>query len=135
MERKQLVNLHNYLYVTYKNKMNISFVDVAEDDFGAQINNRVVKLPNCIKTNPTEWSLFAFLHEIGHVLTNKSDMKRCQQEFLATQWAIKEAKRIGFDVPPSYIKTYQDYIWKWRDKGIKCGAKQIPTCDELTLTV
>ncbi len=114
--------------------MNIVFSDVADDDFGSFINSRIVKLPNGIKNNPTEWSLFAFLHEIGHVITNDSCMKRCQQEYLATQWAIKEAKRIGFDVPENFIEIYQDYIWKWRDKGIKCGAKEMPTRKELTLT-
>ena len=67
-------------------------------------------------------------------MTNTTKMKRCEQEYRATQWAIDEAKRIGFLVPKSYIYTYQDYIFRWRNTGIKLKAKSIPSEKELTLT-
>ena len=84
-------------------------------------------------TNPTEWGIFAMLHEIGHVMTNTIQMKRYEQEYLATVWAINEAKKIGFNVPKSYISIYQDYIWKWRETSIKRKAKFVVSKDSLTL--
>ena len=134
MDRKHLVYLHNLVYVSYKDKANIVFKkNVARDDFYTIIESKTIELPEYIKTHPTEWSLFAFLHEIGHIMTNSTKMKRCVQEYLATQWAINEAKRIGFIIPDSFLKTYQNYILKWRTTGIKCGANNVPSCEELTL--
>ena len=113
--------------------MTIKFEKRAPNDFGSYIFSKVVIIPDATRNNQSEWTLFAFLHEIGHVKTNTITMKRCEQEFLATKWAMAEAKRIGFDVPPNYIKTYQEYILDWRERGIKCGAKTIPMINDLML--
>lgn len=133
MTREQLVNRHNYLYVMYKGKMNICFEDLAKDDFGSYIRSRKIVLPKYIKTNPTEWSLFAFLHEIGHIETNTPNMKRYEMEYLATQWAISEARRIGFNVQDWILDTYQNYIWRWRETSLKHKGKNVASKQELTL--
>ena len=134
MNREELGKLHNLVYRTYRHRMTIVFEDTPGNDFSCYPVSGKVMLPQSIKTAPTEWSLFAFLHEVGHVLTNKAGMKRCEQEFMATQWALAEAKRIGFTVPVLYIKTYQDYIWNWRMAEEKVYGKGIPTREALTLT-
>ena len=33
-------------------------------------------------------STFTLLHEIGHCENNNSKMRRCEQEYFATQWAL-----------------------------------------------
>lgn len=113
--------------------MRIEFVNTNPDDFGSKIISRVVLLPKCTKSDYDEWSLFAFLHEIGHIKTNTDKMKRCVQEYLATKWAMEEAKRIGFDVPERYISTYQKYIWGWWNRAYKRGCKTLPEKEDLDL--
>ena len=134
MTREKLVLLHNCLYIQYKNEMAIVFEDNQSDEFYSYLLSRKIVLPNYIRSNPTEWSLFAFLHEIGHIMTNTTSMKRYEQEYLATQWAIDKAKEIGFDVPEKYIDTYQKYIWKWRETSIKHKAKNVATKESLVLS-
>lgn len=134
-KKERLKYLYCFVYLKYATKMAIVFKDgLAEDDFGSYIKERIVEVPKCTILNPDEWSLFAFLHEIGHIMTNNTKMKRCEQEYLATKWAIKESTEIGFKVPKKYITVYQNYIWEWRDRGIKCGAKKIPSREQLTLS-
>ena len=133
MTRKKLIYLHNLIYNKYSPSMIITYEN-DEDVFWSRIDSKEVALPVDVKAHPTEWSLFAFLHEIGHVLTNTEKMKRCYQDFLATEWALKEAKRIGFDVPKEYIDIYQEYIWKWRSTGIKLKGKNMPSKQSLLLS-
>ena len=133
MDEKQLRKLHNLVWINYHNQMEIVFEDVEEDDFGSYLISRRVSLPKIIIAHPTEWSLFAFLHEVGHIMTNTTKMKRCEQEFLATQWALKEAKRIGFHVPEAYVRVYQQYIWNWHEAGRRLKGRSMKTTEELTL--
>ena len=55
-------------------------------------------------------STFELLHEIGHIETTKSGMRRCESEYYATQWAIDRCKEYGLAIPDKIIKEYQDYI-------------------------
>lgn len=64
-------------------------------------------------------STFDLLHEIGHIETTKSNMRRCESEFYATQWAIDRAKEYGMEVPANVIKDYQDYIDDELARGIR----------------
>lgn len=64
-------------------------------------------------------STFDLLHEIGHVETTKSSMRRCEAEFYATQWAIDRAKEYDIAVPESVIKVYQDYIDLELARGVR----------------
>lgn len=131
---EQLKKYHNYIYYVYSKQMTIEFREKSKiDDFYSYVEKRIVVLPKKIIQNPSEWSLFAFLHEIGHILTNTSKMKRCEQEYAATQWALDEARKIGFAVPYGFIVTYQNYIWNWREKSIRLKGNNIPSKDELSL--
>ncbi len=125
--------LRNLVYLKYCSKMTITFKDLDEDNFGSYIIRKEIEYPNAAWENPTEWTLLAFLHEIGHVMTNTPNMKRYYQEYLATQWALDEAKEIGFDVPRSYIGVYQRYIYKWLTTSIKHKAKKVHGEEELAL--
>lgn len=86
-----------------------------------------------IYKNPTENDLFDLLHEIGHIKTNIVGMKRCEEEFFATQWAIDNMKKYNVTISKDLLSDFQNYIWMWRDVGIKHKAKTIPTRKQLTL--
>jgi hypothetical protein len=62
---------------------------------------------------------FELLHEIGHIETTKSNMRRCEAEFYATEWAIQKAKEYDFEIPEKTKKIYQDYINREKTKGIR----------------
>ena len=49
-------------------------------------------------------------------------MKRCEEEYYATVWAIQKCKEYNLEVPDSIIKTYQDYIDMEMDRGIRRGG-------------
>jgi hypothetical protein len=83
---------------------------------------------------PDEIFIFDILHEIGHIKTNTKGMKRCEEEYYATQWAIKEMKKIGLKLSNKRKQEFQNYIWKWRETGIKLNAKNIPSKEQLILT-
>ena len=44
-------------------------------------------------------STFELLHEVGHIVSNKSTMRRCEQEYYATVWAVERAKEYGLTIP------------------------------------
>ena len=58
-------------------------------------------------------SVFSLLHEIGHVMTNTLDMPRCDQEYLATKWAIDKMIKYGFDIEQDLKDSYQHYIFTY----------------------
>ena len=68
-------------------------------------------------------STFTLLHEIGHIETTQSWMRRAESEYHATVWAINECKKNGIEVPATIIKKYQDYIDMEKDRGIRRGGK------------
>lgn len=64
-------------------------------------------------------STFELLHEVGHIVSNKSGMRRCEQEYHATVWAIERAKEYGLTIPKETISDYQDYINRELDRGVR----------------
>ena len=38
-------------------------------------------------------STFTLFHEIGHIMNNQSGMRRAEEEYYATVWAINECKK------------------------------------------
>ena len=78
-------------------------------------------------------STFDLLHEIGHIETTKSNMRRCEAEYYATQWAIRKAQEYGLDIPDKIIKVYQEYIDRELDRGIRRHGSRYFT--DLTLNV
>lgn len=83
--------------------------------------------------NPDEEDLFDLLHEIGHCMTNEKGMKRCLEEYLATQWALDHMKKYNVKITRKRIEKFQKYIFKWREIGIKHGGKNMPTVEQLKL--
>lgn len=68
-------------------------------------------------------STFELLHEIGHIETTKSWMRRAEEEYYATQWAIEIAKEYNLQIPEKIIKEYQDYIDMEISRGKRRGGK------------
>lgn len=68
-------------------------------------------------------STFTLLHEIGHIEANDSTMRRAEQEYHATKWAMEKCEEYGIKVPSSIIKKYQDYINTEIDRGRRRGGR------------
>ena len=69
---------------------------------------------------------FDLFHEIGHIVTNYSGMRRCEEEFAATQWAIDSLKSYGVDIPDRTIELYQAYINQELNRGKRRGGSGYP---------
>lgn len=67
-------------------------------------------------------STFTLLHEVGHIETTTSKMRRCEEEFYATVWAIEKCEEYGLNVPEKTITLYQNYINMEHDRGIRRGG-------------
>ena len=78
-------------------------------------------------------STFTLFHEIGHCVNNNSKMRRCEEEFYATQWALDKCRELGIDVPNKIIEKYQSYIYRGLDRGIARGGFGYPTREEMKL--
>lgn len=76
---------------------------------------------------------FDLLHEIGHIETTKANMRRCEEEYFATRWALDRCKEYGIKVPEKQLQVYQEYILRERDRGVRRGGKNLPTVQALTL--
>lgn len=68
-------------------------------------------------------STFTLLHEIGHIETKKSRMRRAESEYHATRWALKVCKELGLDVPKRVLYDWQMYIYRELAKGIRGGGQ------------
>ena len=91
----------------YKNKMMILFY---EGDSLCYRENKIIFLSNKIKENPVDDNIFEMLHEIGHILNNNNSMKKCEREYYATVWAIKESKKYNLNISNNCKRLYQNYI-------------------------
>lgn len=83
--------------------------------------------------NPTEEDLFDLLHEVGHAIANKPGMKRYEEEFYATVFAISKMEHYKLSLSNKRKKEWQNYINKYREGAIKRKAKNVMTLDEVTL--
>ena len=97
------------------------------------LKEQEIHFPIANFNNPNSRDVFDMLHEIGHLKTNKKGMKRCEEEYYATQWAIKEMKKYKFKLKDEDKKIFQEYIWNWRETGIKLKGKNMPNKNQLTL--
>ena len=77
-------------------------------------------------------STFDLFHEIGHIETTKSKMRRCESEYYATVWAINRCKEYGLEIPAGIIKVYQDYINREHDRGVRRGG-DLPSLKQFEL--
>ena len=78
-------------------------------------------------------STFTLLHEIGHCENNNSKMRRCEEEYYATQWALDQCKELGINVPQNVIAKYQKYVYRELDRGLRRGGMNYPTREEMQL--
>lgn len=68
-------------------------------------------------------STFTLFHEIGHIVNNNGKMRRAEEEYFATIWAINECEKYGIEVPQKIIEEYQWYIDMTADRGVRRGGK------------
>lgn len=68
-------------------------------------------------------STFTLLHEIGHIETYQTWMRRAESEYHATVWAMNECKKYGIEVPDKIIEKYQKYIDMTKARGLRRGGK------------
>ena len=67
-------------------------------------------------------STFTLLHEVGHIETTRSWMRRAESEYHATMWALERCKEYGIEVPAKTIREYQDYIDMEKARGLRRGG-------------
>ena len=77
-------------------------------------------------------STFTLLHEIGHIETTTPNMRRCEEEYYATVWAIERCREYGITIPEKVIQDYQEYIDMEHDRGVRRGGK-LPPLEKLQL--
>lgn len=123
--------IQSKVYDQYKNEINFRFTN--EDVPYCHVPEKIIYLKLTAFLHPTKESVFDMLHEIGHIMTNKPKMKRYEEEYHATVWAIKEAKKYNLKVTKKRRQEYQNYIWNWRDSSIKRKGKNILSKEEVTL--
>lgn len=113
--------------VIHKYNIDICNGNKCKNDWGrthAHVKERRVCKWN--KKNSVE-STFTLLHEIGHILTTKSTMRRAESEYFATVWAITEAKKYYINIPEKQIILYQEYINREKERGLARGGKNYDT--------
>lgn len=72
-------------------------------------------------------ALFDLLHEVGHIMTTTSKMRRVEAEYYATIWALERCKEYDIEVPSLIKITYQKYINMELDRGLRrngCSYKE-----------
>ena len=79
---------------------------------------RVCKWKQCNSFQST----FTLMHEVGHIETTKSWMRRAESEYYATMWALDRCREYGLTVPEKTLKTYQDYIDRELKRGMRRGG-------------
>lgn len=90
---------------------------------------RICKWKQCNSIKST----FTLLHEIGHCENNNSKMRRCEQEYYATEWALRQCKEFGIDVPDNIVERYQRYIYRELERGLRRGGLGYPSKEEMRL--
>ena len=74
-------------------------------------------------------STFTLFHEIGHIETTKSWMRRCESEYYATLWAIGMCAIYGLEIPDKTFKLYQNYIDMEVRRGKRRGGSSYGNTD------
>ena len=67
-------------------------------------------------------STFTLLHEVGHIETTKSSMRRAEEEYYATCWAIDRCREYGLTIPERTLHEYQRYILQEVARGKRRGG-------------
>jgi hypothetical protein len=115
----------NKIVNKYKDKIIIIFY---EGNSLCYRNNKIIFLSNKIKDNPIDDNIFEMLHEIGHILNNDDSMKKCEREYNATVWAIKESKKYRLNISNNCKKLYQNYINGFARNRKTISVKDVQLC-------
>ena len=116
MTKKEAVKVFYGIFLKYRTEIAICPCGCDDGRGEAYIENRLIFYPPKAFERPTEWDAFCLLHEIGHIKTNTVDMPDSECEFLATEWAAKEAKNWGIKVKKDWKDNWQSYIWSFLRK-------------------
>lgn len=65
---------------------------------------------------------FDLFHEIGHIETTKPSMRRAEEEYYATCWAIDRFKEYGLEIPERTLHVYQRYVFQEVARGKRLGG-------------
>ena len=71
-------------------------------------------------------STFELFHEIGHIETHKSYMRRAESEYYATVFAIQLFREYEMTVPHRILEDYQEYIDMEVERGKRRGGRDYP---------
>ena len=74
-------------------------------------------------------STFTLFHEIGHIENNASWMRRAEEEYHATTWAIDKCREYNIEVPEKTLTEYQEYINNTKDRGVRRGGNAYGSLD------
>lgn len=76
---------------------------------------------------------FDLMHEIGHIQTSRPNLRRCEDEYLATQWALDHLDDYGLEMDINIMGIFQDYIDREYDRGVRRHCKTLPPRESLRL--
>lgn len=130
--KRTISSIVNIILKEYKNKIDFRFTN--DEVSYCYVPEKIIYIYSKGFLYPDQNFLFDLLHEIGHIETNVAGMKRCEEEFYATQWAIKKMKKYDCEISDLRKKEFQNYIWKWREIGMKLGGKNMPSKSQLALS-
>lgn len=120
VSRKGYISLQNEFIEKYR--IDICDGSKCEDDWSrthAHVRLRRVckwKQANSFK------STFELLHEIGHIENNNSKMRRAEEEFYATTWAIDRCLEHQIAISREEIERYQRYVDMEKSRGQRRGG-------------
>lgn len=126
---KQYIALQNQIIEEYH--IDICHGDKCKDDWSrmhAHVKER--RICKWVQHNSVQCT-FDLLHELGHIETHKSNMRRCESEYSATQWALDKAKELNLSIPDIVVELYQAYINCELDRGKRRGGLDYPKHLEL----
>lgn len=75
------------------------------------------------KQENTLSSTITLFHEIGHIENNAGTMRRAEQEYHATTWAIDRLQELGIKFPLKTLFIYQRYIMVEMARGRRRGGQ------------
>lgn len=118
MTQIERTELFNDICSKYRSEMNIHSGDCKKDKdipYSIVFCKEIVMSKKAF-SHPSAWDIMCLLHEIGHIKTNNIFMPVCEKEYLATQWSVDEAKKIGFPIEDIWKDCFQNYIWNYYDE-------------------
>lgn len=112
------IEIQNEIIKRYR--VNIDTYSLCRQRMHAHVKER--RICKWKQTNSVQ-ATFDLLHEVGHIETTKSWMRRAEQEYYATVWAIERCREYGIKIPLKVWERYQNYIIREADRGYRRGGR------------